>query len=62
MKKSLYTLIISALGVIIFAALKTQSDHYLYGSGILICALVFVFTLIYWIISLNRKKQETEPR
>ncbi|WP_339926432.1 hypothetical protein [uncultured Cyclobacterium sp.] len=59
MKKSLYTLIISALGVIIFAALKTQSDHYLYGWGILVAALVFIFTLAYWLIVLNRKKQQS---
>jgi hypothetical protein len=59
MKNLLYTLGISALGVIVFAALKVLSEHYLYGWGILICALIFIFTLIYWFILLNRKKQQS---
>lgn len=58
MKNLLHTLLISAIGVIGFAVLKVLSDHYLYGWGILICALVFVFTLIYWIIVQNINKQQ----
>ena len=59
MKNLLYTLIISAIGVIVFSALKILSDHYLYGSGILIFGLIFVFTLTYWFLLLNRKKQQS---
>jgi hypothetical protein len=59
MKNLLFASGISALGVIVFAALKVLSDHYLYGWGIFIFALVFVFTLIYWFLLLNRKKQQS---
>ncbi|AKP51285.1 hypothetical protein CA2015_1854 [Cyclobacterium amurskyense] len=59
MKNLLYTLIISAIGVIVFSALKILSDHYLYGWGIFIFGLIFVFTLTYWFLLLNRNKQQS---
>ncbi|WP_375586306.1 hypothetical protein [Cyclobacterium xiamenense] len=59
MKKILVILGLAALGVIVFAALKVLSDHYLYGWGILVSAFVFIGTLIYWFILVNRKKQQS---
>ncbi|MDN3690488.1 hypothetical protein [Cyclobacterium jeungdonense] len=59
MKRLLVTLGLSALGVIVFASLKVLSEHYLYGWGILFSAFVFIGTLIYWFILVNRKKQQS---
>ncbi|MDO6440246.1 hypothetical protein Q4534_22650 [Cyclobacterium sp. 1_MG-2023] len=59
MKNLLYSLVISALAVIVFATFKILTDHYLYGWGILVAALVFIFTLTFWFTLQKMKKQQS---
>jgi len=58
MKGILYILGLSGIGVIVFATLKVLFENYFYSWGIFISSMVFVFTLIYWFILVNRNKQQ----
>ena len=62
MKRTLNLLLLSSVGVIIFAALKVLSDSSISSWGIAVCASIFLFTAIYWVILIPRNNEATRSK
>lgn len=62
MKRTLYLLLLSSVGVIIFAALKVLSDSSISSWGIVVSATFFLFTAIYWVILISRNNEGTRSK
>jgi len=62
MKRTLYLLLLSSVGVIIFAAFKVLFDSSISSWGIVASATIFLFTMVYWVILISRNSEETKSK
>ncbi len=62
MKRTMYLLLLSSVGVIIFAAVKVLFDSSISSWGLVVSATVFLFTAIYWVILISRNNEGTRSR
>lgn len=58
----MYLLLLSSVGVIIFAALKVLFYSSISSWGIAVSSAIFLFTAIYWVILVSRNNEGTRSK
>jgi hypothetical protein len=60
MKTTLYTLFLSSLGIIMFAALRVLFDTTISSWGIALSAIILLFAIVRWVMLISRNNEGTK--